>query len=197
YPPFSANQSGPEILYEFEVDERVRFHAEIIAPEPDFVDVDVHVLDRLNPPRAVDRDDIWVGTVLEPGTYWIAVDTYAGDGNAGEYTLMVQARADSLDEDDYFNDYILEAVETLYVNYGILGYDSAVLTHDIEYGSFGVIPRTGGARTMCVAAVMEVILTAIQLYADDHGDDVFDFLPKGSWEGFGSDDIKAHLRAPS
>jgi hypothetical protein len=193
YPPFSADESGPEVLYEFEVDRRVRFHAEVIAPEPDLVDIDVHVLDRLNPARAVDRDDIWVGVVLEPGTYWIALDTYGGDGNAGEYTLMVQARADSIDEDDYFNDYILDAVDFLDANYGRLGYDSAVLTHDIEYGSFGFIPRTGGARTMCVAAVMEVILTAIQLYAEDHGDAVFDFLPRSSWEGFGSDDIKAHL----
>jgi len=193
YPPFSANESGPEILYAFEVDRRVRFNAEILAPEPDGVDIDVHVLDRLDPPRAVDRDDVWVGTVLEPGSYWLALDTYGGDGNAGEYTLLVQARADSIDESDYFNDYILEAVETLYANYALLGYDSAVLTHDIDYGSYGVIPRTGGARTMCVAAVMEVILTAMQLYAEDNGEDVFDFLPKSSWEGFGSDDIKAHL----
>jgi hypothetical protein len=93
-----------------------------------------------------------------------------------------------------FNDYILRAVEHLYGNYRLLGYDAAVLTHDVEYGSYGMIERTGGGRTMCVAAMMEVILTAMQLYAADTGDDsVWDFLPKESWERLNSNCIKAHL----
>jgi hypothetical protein len=47
---------------------------------------------------------------------------------------------------------------------------------------------------MCVAAVMEVILTAMQLYADDTGDaTVWDFLPIDSWKYLGADNIKAHI----
>ncbi len=194
YPPFGTDQSGPEVFYEFTVDETVRLFAEVLAPEPDGVDIDVHILDSLDPVHAVDRDNIVVGTVLDPGTYWLSLDTYGGEQNAGAYTLMVQARRDELPPGDYFNEYILLAVESLYDDYGKLGYDSAAFTHDIEYGPHGDIERSGGARTMCVAAVTEVILTAMQIYAVQTGDDsIFDFLPRSSFEGFGSDDIKAHL----
>lgn len=195
YPPFeSIDESGPEVLYTFELDQPAWVSAELIQPEPGGVDVDVHLLDSLEPVHALARDDAWVGEVIPAGRYWLALDTYAGDELAGDYTLMVQARTPTLPEEDGFNEYILAAVEELYEDYGLLGYDSAVLTHDIDYGGLGTIERSGGARTMCVAAVMEVILTAMQIYARETGDDsVFHFLPVESWEGFGAEDIKAHL----
>ncbi len=47
---------------------------------------------------------------------------------------------------------------------------------------------------MCVAAAMEVILTAMQIYAQDTGDDsIFDFLPVKSWQSLQSNNIKAHI----
>jgi hypothetical protein len=47
---------------------------------------------------------------------------------------------------------------------------------------------------MCVAAVMEVILTAMQIYAQQTGDQtVFDFLPQKSYETLRSSHLKAHL----
>gem|GEM_PF-849287 len=96
--------------------------------------------------------------------------------------------------DRYFNQYILAAVESAYTNYGLLGYDSAELTHDIAYGSYGWIYATGGSRTMSVSAMMEVILTAMQLYSDDTGDQsVWDYLPKSSWEDLGVTNIKSWL----
>ena len=93
-----------------------------------------------------------------------------------------------------FNSYILQAVNYLYTNYRLLGYDSGVLTHDITYGRYGTIQHTGDGRTMSMSAIMEVILTAMQLYATATNDSkVWDFLPKQSWEQLGANDIKAHI----
>ena len=47
---------------------------------------------------------------------------------------------------------------------------------------------------MCVAAVMEVMLTAMTIWADDRNDpSVFSFLPVRSWQTLHSHHIKAHL----
>ncbi len=93
-----------------------------------------------------------------------------------------------------FNAYILAAVEYAYTNYGLLGYDAAELTHDIAYGPHGLIYATGGSRTMSVSAMMEVILTALQLYSADTGDQsVWEYLPKSSWENMEDTDIKSWL----
>ena len=196
YPPYDQDESGPEYFYVFRVTESVRVTAEIAAPEPDGVDIDVHLLRSVSPVDCVDRGHHSVFAQLEPGAYYLSLDTFSAGGTplSGGYTLNVMIRPAEIDLEEYFNDYILAAVDFLYENYALLGYDSAVLTHDIQYGSYGVIERTGGARTMCVAAVMEVILTALQLYAEETGDDsIWDFLPQRSWERLGANDIKAHL----
>ena len=97
--------------------------------------------------------------------------------------------------DYYFNDYILKAVSYLKENYGLKGYNiSAVLTHDIAYGDKGTIKATKPPQTMCVAAAMETILTAINIYAQETGDkSVYDYLPKSSYERLGAGDIKGHI----
>lgn len=92
------------------------------------------------------------------------------------------------------NAIVMKSVDYLYANYRLLGYDSAVLTHNIVYGPYGTIFSTGGGRTMSVAAMMEVILTTMQQYASDSGDEgVFDFLPIESWQLLGSNCIKSHI----
>lgn len=49
-------------------------------------------------------------------------------------------------------------------------------------------------KTMCVAAVLEVILTAMNIYAEDTGDTtVYDYLPISSWQRLGSNDIRGHI----
>ena len=95
----------------------------------------------------------------------------------------------------YFNEYILKAVEYLKKNYGLKGYNiSAVLTHDIAYGDKGTIKATKPPQTMCVAAAMETILTALNIYSEETGDrSVFDYLPKSSYERLGAGDIKGHI----
>ena len=196
YPPYTANESGPEYIYGFTVDEAVRMTAEILAPEPDGVDIDVHLLSSLNPLEVIGRGNTTVIAQLDPGTYYLVLDTFVSGGIelTGPYTLSVAVRSAQIDPSDYFNGYVLDAVDTLYENYRLLGYDSAVLTHDIEYGPHGTISRSDGAKTMCVAAVMEVILTAIELYAAETGDgSVWDYLPKRSFERLGENDLKAHI----
>ncbi len=92
------------------------------------------------------------------------------------------------------NAMVMESVAYLYDNYGLLGWGNAVLTHDIIYGPYGTIPATEGGKTMNVAAMMEVILTVMQRYASETGnDEVFDYLPIESWRNLSNDCIKAHI----
>lgn len=118
-----------------------------------------------------------VGSKLIGGTYWINVIEPA----------QFEGR--------YFNEYILKAVDELYAKYRLLGYDiNSVLTHDIQYHTYGTIKATNGPLTMCVAAQMEIILTAYQVYADETGDyQVYDYLPKRSFERLSINDLKGHI----
>ncbi len=192
YPPNTVNQEGPEYVYGFTLDAPAWVSAEVLAPEPAGVDIDVHLLSSLSPLELIARGNIRVWSRLEPGTYYVIADTYMN--NTGPYKLTVSFRSAGLEPETLFNPYILAAVDYIDTHYRLLGYDSAVLTHDIEYGSFGTIPATGGARTMCVAAVMEVILVAMQIYEAETGDStVWDYLPMRSFQFLGANDLKAHL----
>ncbi|MFA5160625.1 MAG: hypothetical protein WC421_00095 [Elusimicrobiales bacterium] len=97
--------------------------------------------------------------------------------------------------DRYFNAYILKAVSKLYASYRLMGYDiHSVLTHNIRYDGYGVIQATNPPLTMCVAAQMEVMLTAYQIYAAETGDSsVYDYLPIDSYEGLDREDLKGHI----
>lgn len=190
------DESGPEYVYRFTLDRPARLAATIDFTEPSGTDVDLHLLSSLSPASLVTRGNTALYAVLDPGTYYLTADTYVsgGDEMTGPYSLRLSMRPRELDAGDYFNEYVLSAVDYLDAEYRLLGYDSAVLTHDIEYGSYGIIEASNGPKTMCVAAAMEVILTAMQLYAQDATDaTVFDFLPIESWETLHSDHIKAHI----
>jgi len=192
YPPSTADESGPEHFYAFRLDEASRVTAEVKAPEPGGVDIDVHLLRSLSPLDLVQRSDLVVYGALAPGVYYLALDSYKG--MSGSYTLDVTVRPQKVTAAETFNDYLLKAVKQLAQQYGLLGYDSAVLTHDIAYGSQGPVKATKPPRTMCVAAVMEILLTAMQIYAQESGDaSVFDFLPKKSYDSLSSSCIRAHL----
>lgn len=196
YPPSDLDESGPEYIYRFEVGERARLSAFIDYTEPDGTDIDLHLLSSLDPPVLVTRGNRSVYSLLEPGTYWLVMDTYvsAGVPQAGPYNLSLSIRSRQPAPHQRFDDYLLAAVDYLAASYRLLGYDSAVLTHDIPYGDQGNILATGGGRTMCVAAAMEIILTAMNIWAEDTGDTaVFDYLPKNSWESLSSTAIKAHI----
>ena len=109
--------------------------------------------------------------------------------------VTIPLSAEARPADKYFNAYILKAVDCLNSKYRLLGYDiHSVLTHDIPYYTYGTIPATHAPLTMCVAAQMEIILTAYQLYAQETGDySVYDYLPAHSFQGLSITDLKGHI----
>ena len=197
YPGYeSIDESGPEFVYRFTLDEPARLAATIAFDEPSGTDIDLHLLSSLEPLELVARGNTALYAVIEPGTYFLVADTYVSGVTPmlGPYDLSLSIRSRQPPPATELNDYVLAAVDYLWASYRLLGYDSAVLTHDVPYGSHGVISATGGAKTMCVAAAMEVILTAMTLWAEDRGDPaVFDFLPIESWQTLHADHIKAHI----
>lgn len=192
YPPNKADESGAEYIYAFRVDRPVYVSAEVTKPEPSGVDVDVHLLSSLSPLTLTARDDLVVTAALTPGVYYLALDSY--QGKVGAYTLDVAIRPKSPKPAETFNAYLLKAVTQIKANYGLLGYDSAALTHDLQYGNKGLIKATKPPKTMCVAAVLEVMVTAMQIYAQEKGGaSIFDFLPLKSWQTLSSSNLRAHL----
>jgi hypothetical protein len=95
---------------------------------------------------------------------------------------------------DSFNQYVLKAVTDLNANYGGKGYDiHNAYTHEIPYPN-GSIKPSNAPGTMCVAAVAEVIITAINMYADQTGDNrPYNHLPVGGWNRMRPIDIRSHL----
>lgn len=109
--------------------------------------------------------------------------------------VPIPLRAEARPEAKYFNAYVLKAIDYLDGKYGRLGYDiNSILTHDIQYHTYGVLTARHAPLTMCVAAQMEIILTAFGIYAQETGDySVYDYLPKRSFEGLSLTDIKGHI----
>lgn len=108
--------------------------------------------------------------------------------------VYAQPKAD-YDENNYFNKYLLKAVLELNSKYGRKGYDiHAALTHNIPFSEEGDIKALKPPYTMCVAAQLEIILTAYSIYAKETGDySVYAYLPKKSYEGLGPTDLRGHI----
>ncbi len=94
----------------------------------------------------------------------------------------------------YFEPYILRAIDYLAKNYRLLGYDiTKEFTHDLPFGPKGLLKHTG-PKTMCVAAQLEIVVTALDIYARETGDQSpYEFLPKRAWEGYTINDLKGHM----
>ena len=90
YPPSTADESGKEYFYVFALERKVRFSAEVAAPEPSGVDIDVHLLSSLKPLKLVSRGDKMVFATLGKGVHYLALDSYKG--KVGAYTLDVTLR---------------------------------------------------------------------------------------------------------
>ena len=192
YPPNTTDETGKEYIYAFRLDQATRVAAEVSAPEPSGVDIDVHLLSAVKPPKLVSRHDLVVHTTLAPGVYYLSVDSFKG--KMGRYTLDASFRPKNVAAADTFNGYLLKAVAQIKAKHGLLGYDAAALTHDMQYGTKGLVKASKPPKTMCVAAVMEVILTAMQIYAKEQGKPgVFDFLPIKSFQSLASGNLRAHL----
>ena len=86
-----ADESGPEVVYFFTVDESGTLSVSVDDVEGDDIDVDVHLLDADDPDACLDRAHISFSTSIGPGRYFIVADTYVSQGQelSGNYTLTV------------------------------------------------------------------------------------------------------------
>lgn len=81
YTGCSANQdeSGPEIVYELKLDAPTKLRA--MAFDQGSVDIDLHILDdSLSPAGCLVRDNQDISITLDPGIYYIVLDTYVSSG---------------------------------------------------------------------------------------------------------------------
>ena len=189
----NISENGPEFIYKFEIREKSWFHANIRKPEPKDTDIDIHLLKSLSP-DLIERSDARIWRALDPGTYYLTADTY--ENKRGKFILDIQTRPYAVKDEDLFNDYMLKAVNYLEKNWARRGHNiSGVYTHDLSYGSYGTVTKSSYApQTMCVAAVAEIILVAMDIYAQETGDtSVWDHLPLNSWTSLNDSAIKAHI----
>jgi len=94
-----------------------------------------------------------------------------------------------------FNAQILKAVAAIDAKWKGQGYDiSSYFTHDLPYGPDCCIPANHPPKTMCVAAVTEIIIEALNEYYGATNDKTpFQKLPMKSWRGGSKSDIRAHM----
>jgi hypothetical protein len=85
----TADESGPEIVYELHVDTEATLQVSVDCQAP--VDIDVHLLDGDDPNACLARDDASIAYDITPGRYLIVADTFVEGGVAlsGTYTLHV------------------------------------------------------------------------------------------------------------
>ncbi len=89
-----TDESGPEWVYQVEISEPGSLTASVEA-KTDGADPDIHILRSLDPSACLDRGHLDAIASVEPGTYYLVVDTWVdGDGveYGGEYTLNAQFR---------------------------------------------------------------------------------------------------------
>ena len=96
---------------------------------------------------------------------------------------------------DAFNAEILAQVEALHRERKGLGYDiNSYFTRDLDYGPSGKIKANHPPKTMCVAAVAEVIVAALTAWYSATGKKgPFTKLPIDSWRRGTSKSIRAHI----
>ena len=88
-----TNEGGPEFVYVFDLAQRGVVNAFIDEVDGDGIDVDVHLLGSVDPDECLERGHAAVTALLDPGQYWLALDTWVnGQGveMAGPYTLTVE-----------------------------------------------------------------------------------------------------------
>lgn len=80
------DEGGPEYVYELTIEAATTIRAMVF--DRGDVDVDLHLLTQLDAKTCVKRDDRLLQGPLQPGTYYIAVDT-VGTATPGEFALVV------------------------------------------------------------------------------------------------------------
>jgi hypothetical protein len=95
-----------------------------------------------------------------------------------------------------FSPYIVKAVEMLANDptRAGRGYGSAAFTKELDFGKDEKLKATNEPKTMCVAAQLEVLVEALNIYARETQDySPFKFLPKSSWERLRPTDLRGQI----
>jgi hypothetical protein len=90
-----------------------------------------------------------------------------------------------------FNSYLLKAVDSIEKKWSLRGYDiNGVFTHDLNFGT-KTLKSSRQPATMCVAAQLEIIVTAINIYvAETKDSSAYNFLPIKHWVSTNSGTFK-------
>jgi hypothetical protein len=86
-----VGEAGPEKVYRVFIPTRGFLALELSGVE-DEADPDVHLLHELDPAECVDRGHWRAGSLLDPGTYWVVVDSWSdddGEAYPGDYNLSL------------------------------------------------------------------------------------------------------------
>jgi hypothetical protein len=90
-----TDESGGEFYYRVHLPALGVLSASINEVSGDGVDVDVHLLETLDPDTCIDRDHAAVSALLEAGVYYIVIDTWVNSSGTefpGPYTLRINWR---------------------------------------------------------------------------------------------------------
>ncbi len=179
------DESGPGWLYVLDLPDAGMLRATLDEVEGDEVDMDVHILTAPEANACIARGHATAAAWLEPGTYWIAVDTWVdGDKVAypGPYRLDVSLSGGGiLPEQAGFNDYVIQAIndQARYPKDGTWPYcfnNSACepdvdiyfgMIHDGYY--LGEMLFEGTGRCYCCGHTLEIFLDAYRRWQLDYG----------------------------
>lgn len=119
-----------------------------------------------------------------------------GLGIAFSLTGWLGARAESqCGRSTDFNVCILEAVDLIHTTRERGGYSDNYFTKHLDYGpNAGAVKASHPTDTMCVAAVSEVLIEALNIYFRNTADESpFRDLPAKSWNGWSATDIRTSM----
>lgn len=132
----TIDESGPEVLYRLEIAEE-GFLAASLWDLPAGVDVDVHLLLEDDAGSCIDRGHWDAAALLEPGTYWVVVDSWVdsgGDAKDGDYTLELYQTT--------YGDYAGYGLDPDVLEKGLRAFDRAWFWGDTSKLEYGIMDYT-------------------------------------------------------
>ncbi len=90
-----TDESGGEVWYRLDIDAPGLLTVRVDDMPGDAIDIDLHLLDAPDPDACVDRDNVALSRMVEPGALWLVADTWvdgAGVARPGPYVIDVDLR---------------------------------------------------------------------------------------------------------
>ncbi len=125
-----TDESGPEIVYRVTLAEEGYLALGLNDWD---ADVDVHLLESLDPDDCIDRGHLSAGALLEAGTYHVIIDSWVSDGTeyAGQYDLWMGHTAPQAFE--------VEGLDREVLSLGLHAFDAAWFTDETDSFLFTII----------------------------------------------------------